>query len=149
MLKLEAEGWRIQRQSSVKKPLHPFSAKPDAFRPRMDYTGCELIIKCTASASAAVFQGRLAGRRKEMGKEFFSNCSRREMAKSAFLSGVSCLAGATLLHAEGAAGSKGLLDVRQFGAKGDGKEDDTKAIQKAIDAAAESHGAVFVPPGVY
>ncbi len=84
-----------------------------------------------------------------MGKKIFSNCNRREMAKSAFLSGVSCLAGATLLHAEGPAGGKGLLDVRQFGAKGNGEEDDTKAIQRAIDSAAESHGAVFMPPGVY
>jgi hypothetical protein len=42
-----------------------------------------------------------------------------------------------------------FLDVRQFGAKGDGKADDTKAIQTAIDAAASRGGAVFVPPGVY
>jgi len=42
-----------------------------------------------------------------------------------------------------------LLDVRQFGAKGDGKSDDTKAIQSAIDAAAARGGAVFVSPGVY
>ncbi len=41
-----------------------------------------------------------------------------------------------------------MLDVRKFGAKGDGKSDDTKAIQGAIDAAANG-GAVFVPPGVY
>jgi hypothetical protein len=40
-------------------------------------------------------------------------------------------------------------DVRQFGAKGDGKADDTKAMQNAIDAAASRGGAVFVPPGVY
>ncbi|MGE5644317.1 MAG: right-handed parallel beta-helix repeat-containing protein [Acidobacteriota bacterium] len=43
----------------------------------------------------------------------------------------------------------GLLDVRQFGAKGDGKTDDTRAIQKTIDAAAGQGGAVFVPPAVY
>jgi len=41
-----------------------------------------------------------------------------------------------------------VLDVRKLGAKGDGKSDDTKAIQGAIDAAAHG-GAVFVPPGVY
>ncbi len=43
----------------------------------------------------------------------------------------------------------GLLDARQLGAKGDGKTDDTRAIQKAIDAAAERGGAVFLPPATY
>ena len=41
-----------------------------------------------------------------------------------------------------------MFDVRQFGAKGDGKSDDTRAIQAAIDAGGQT-GAVFVPPGVY
>ena len=41
------------------------------------------------------------------------------------------------------------LSVRDFGAKGDGKTDDTKAIQKALDSAAGTHGTVFVPEGVY
>lgn len=43
----------------------------------------------------------------------------------------------------------GLLNVRDFGAKGDGRSVDTKAIQSAIDAAAERKGSVFVPPGLY
>jgi len=42
-----------------------------------------------------------------------------------------------------------VLNVHQFGAKGDGKSDDTKSIQSAIDAAAARGGAVFLPPGVY
>lgn len=42
-----------------------------------------------------------------------------------------------------------LLNVRQWGAKGDGKSDDTKAFQSAIDAAAARGGSVHVPPGVY
>ncbi len=42
-----------------------------------------------------------------------------------------------------------VLNVRQFGARGDGKSDDTKAIQSAIDAAASRGGAVFLPPGIY
>jgi len=41
------------------------------------------------------------------------------------------------------------IDVRSFGAKGDGKSDDTKAFQSALDAAGERGGAVFVRPGNY
>ena len=41
------------------------------------------------------------------------------------------------------------INPRQFGATGDGKTDDTKAMQRALDAAGEEHGAVFVPAGVY
>lgn len=41
-------------------------------------------------------------------------------------------------------------DVHAFGAKGDGKADDTEAIQRAIDyAAATTQGIVFFPPGAY
>jgi Pectate lyase superfamily protein len=42
-----------------------------------------------------------------------------------------------------------FFNVRQFGAKGDGRTDDTRAIQKTIDAAAETGGAVFLPPSEY
>jgi len=42
-----------------------------------------------------------------------------------------------------------FLDVRQFGASGDGKSDDTKPLQAAIDAAAAGGGSVNVPPGIY
>jgi hypothetical protein len=40
-------------------------------------------------------------------------------------------------------------DVREHGARGDGKRNDTAAIQAAIDAAAASRGVVFFPPGDY
>jgi len=43
----------------------------------------------------------------------------------------------------------GTLSVRDFGAVGDGAADDTGAIQKAIDAAAERQGTVLVPPGTF
>jgi polygalacturonase len=41
------------------------------------------------------------------------------------------------------------LDVRDFGAKGDGITKDTKAIQSAIDKAAEAGGTVVISPGRY
>lgn len=41
-------------------------------------------------------------------------------------------------------------DVRRFGAKGDGRTDDTIAIQRTIDAAAAAGGGtVYFPPGIY
>jgi hypothetical protein len=41
-------------------------------------------------------------------------------------------------------------DVRAFGAKGDGKTDDTLSIQRAIDhVASTTQGIVFFPPGAY
>jgi hypothetical protein len=43
----------------------------------------------------------------------------------------------------------GLFNVREFGAAGDGKDDDTAAIQEAIDAAAGVGGTVLLPNGVY
>lgn len=50
---------------------------------------------------------------------------------------------------KGAAGGGRFIDVTTRGAKGDGKADDTKAIQAAIDEAGKAGGAVFVPPGIY
>lgn len=41
------------------------------------------------------------------------------------------------------------LNVRDFGAKGDGAAKDTKAIQAAIDKASAAGGTVVLPPGNY
>ena len=47
-------------------------------------------------------------------------------------------------------GQKGVYSVTAFGAKGDGKADDTAAFQRALDAAAKDGGGlVFVPTGNY
>lgn len=44
----------------------------------------------------------------------------------------------------------GIINVKKFGAKGDGKTDDTKAIQAAIDAAPENmQSVIFFPKGTY
>ena len=49
------------------------------------------------------------------------------------------------------AGARGdsRFNVRDFGAKGDGKASDTEAIQRAIDAAAAVQGTVWFPAGTY
>jgi len=41
------------------------------------------------------------------------------------------------------------LNVKSFGAKGDGKHDDAPAIQDAIVEAAKTHQTVFIPAGKY
>lgn len=42
-----------------------------------------------------------------------------------------------------------IFNILDFGAVGDGVTDSTKAIQAALDAAAECMGEVIAPPGVY
>lgn len=38
-------------------------------------------------------------------------------------------------------------NVRDFGAKGDGKCDDTDAFLKAVEAIPASGGVLYIPPG--
>src|SRR5437762_2130924 len=55
-----------------------------------------------------------------------------------------------LAHDGGAAARRASLNVREFGAAGDGKTKDTAAFQKALDAClAAGGGEVLVPAGDY
>jgi len=75
---------------------------------------------------------------------------RREMARSALTGGAALLLGAPAsARAQTPTAGQQQMNVRDFGATGDGKTDDTKAIQRALDAAGEVRGTVFVPRGVY
>jgi len=77
--------------------------------------------------------------------------SRRDLAKGAAVTGAFMAIGAGTAP-EGqkeAAMPDTVFDVKAFGAKGDGKADDSEAIQKALDAAGEKRAATFVPPGTY
>lgn len=51
--------------------------------------------------------------------------------------------------ANGGAKVEGVFNVKQYGAKADGKTDDTAAIQKAMDEAGKLGGKVYLPPGRY
>jgi hypothetical protein len=54
------------------------------------------------------------------------------------------------LAADAVAGNQDTYSVREFGAKADGKTDDTAAFQKAMDAARQAGGGVVCAPrGVY
>lgn len=46
----------------------------------------------------------------------------------------------------GSAAQAATLDVRAFGAQGDGRHDDTDAIQRAIEQASVARGIVWLPP---
>ncbi len=48
-----------------------------------------------------------------------------------------------------AAAFPSALDVRDFNAVGDGKTDNTSAIQKALNKAAKTKNTVFIPDGVF
>jgi hypothetical protein len=74
--------------------------------------------------------------------------NRRHMAMGAAMGGASLLFAQGAM-AQGAAGAQGFIDAKQIGAKGDGKTNDTAALQRALDAAGKTSGAVFLPPGVY
>ena len=75
--------------------------------------------------------------------------NRRQVARSALFGGAAALLAPDMTAASTEASAQTQLDARQFGAKGDGKTDDTAALQKALDAAGAVGGAVVLSPGVY
>ena len=54
-----------------------------------------------------------------------------------------------ILAAGSAIAAEQVYDVRDYGAKPDGKTLCTTSIQKAIDACSQSGGTVYLPPGTY
>jgi hypothetical protein len=84
-----------------------------------------------------------------MVKEENEYFNRRQLARGAMIGGASLIFGAGALGAQQAPASRGLLDAHALGAVGDGKTDDTAALQRALDAAGEISGGVFISPGVY
>lgn len=75
--------------------------------------------------------------------------SRRGLARGAMLGGASMLLGGSAWAAGAAPTGGEVIDARKAGAVGDGKVDDTAALQRAFDSAGEKSGGVFIPPGVY
>ena len=51
--------------------------------------------------------------------------------------------------AETASPTANQVNARQYGAKGDGSTDDTKALQAALDAAKANGPICYFPPGLY
>jgi len=77
----------------------------------------------------------------ETNKPFFN---RRDLAIGTMMGGASLLFGSVASAAPETAGVRGFLDATKLGAVGDGKADDTQALQKSVDTAAKVGGSVFL-----
>lgn len=78
---------------------------------------------------------------------------RREFIRKSGLTGLAGLGAASLTFQSFSPSSvsnrDSRLNVKDFGAKGDGVTSDTKAIQSALDAAGPINGTVWFPSGIY
>ena len=77
--------------------------------------------------------------------------NKRDFLMRAGALGAASLAGAAAAPAPETNGaqSSSVFNVRDFGAKGDGKTPDSEAIQKALDAAGAVSGTAYFPAGRY
>jgi len=78
-----------------------------------------------------------------------SSINRRDLARGTLAGGASLLLGASVFAETTAKTGGGFVNAREVGAVGDGKADDTAALQRALDGVAGGSGAVFLPPGTY
>ena len=77
-------------------------------------------------------------------------CTRRSvLCAGVSLALLSCGLETTLAEPKATAPAKARLDVRRHGARGDGRSDDTQALQRTIDALPAEGGTVVVPAGSY
>ena len=72
--------------------------------------------------------------------------NRRDLTLGAMAGGASLLFSTAASAQQDSPANRSFVDVTKVGAVGDGKSDSTAALQRAIDAAAETSGAVFLPP---
>ena len=91
-----------------------------------------------------------------MEPEYSSFSRRRFVEQTSLLTGLLGTAGLTAAPSGMAAQSDGMavaatasVNARAFGAQGDGKADDTKSLQAALDAARANGPVCFVPAGLY
>lgn len=79
------------------------------------------------------------------------NMNKREFLTGTGLLGVAGLAASAPASASGQTGARSatVFNVRDFGAKGDGKTPDSEALQKALDAAGAVNGTAYFPAGRY
>jgi polygalacturonase len=75
--------------------------------------------------------------------------NRRQIARSALFGSAAALFASNASAASLDSARQTQFDPRQFGAAGDGKTDDTAALQKTLDAAGGCAGVVLLSPGVY